>query len=171
MTDIIAALIGAIVGAALSALVTYRVAYPLGIAQGKEQLRHEESVRVLTEIRARLLKVRDEFAEWIHDIPSKESDQSLRTMELMGELQKYYEENRVVLDDDTRSAVEKILESLERQRDSLMLNLTMANIGNDEEKRRNESYRAGTETRVWLDNILPKHLEEFEERLRRIFSQ
>lgn len=171
MTDIIAALIGALVGAALSALVTYRVAYPLGIAQGKEQLRHEESVRVLTEIRVRLLKVRDEFSEWVHDIPSKESDQSLRTMELMGELQKYYEENRVVLDDDTRSAVEKILESLVRQRDRLMLDLTMANIGNDDEKQRNESYRAGAETRAWLDNILPKHLEEFEKRLRDIFGQ
>ncbi len=171
MTEILAAVIGALVVAALSVFITYRVAYPLGVKQGKEQLRHEESVRVLTKIRTQLLEVRNEFADWVHDIPSEESAQSDRTMKLIGDLQKYYEENRVVLDDDTRSAVEDILESLERRRNSLMMNLSIANLSNGEEEQRNARYRAGAETRAWLDNVLSRRLEEFEKRLASIFGQ
>lgn len=169
MTEIWAAVIGAVVVAGLSVLITYRISYPLGVAQGKKLALHEKSIDVLTEIRRRLLDLRNEWADWVSGLPSEDEDRSKRLLSKQKALEEHYEENKIVLSNKMQDKIERIVYRIDQRWSSFQMNLMMSNLGSEEEQR-DRQYRAGAEIQKWLDHEFSEYMRDLDSHLREIIG-
>lgn len=170
MTEIFAAIIGAVVGAALSGFFAYKISYPIGVEQGKQQVRHERSVAVLTDIYQRLLRLRNEIRSLTEVLPERESEQQDKVFRQFKELQNYHEENGFVLDRGIHQQVERIIEQLDRHLSTFAMNLSLSSLGEDEKEERDRRYKAGVEMALWLERGFSTQLSSLEEQVKKVIG-
>lgn len=169
MTEIFVAIVSAVLGGVVAGFVTYKVSYPLGVKQGKQQLRHERSVTVLTELHQGLLRLRKLLRSHVEALPNEESDEPEEIEQQVAKLQTYFEENELVLDEDLRSSFRVIINETERRLWDFSLTISMVRISTEEEKQ-NEYYKAGVKQAMWIEETYSHLLHNFRENLKEVIG-
>lgn len=163
MTEILVAIVSALAGGVVASIITYLVSYPLGIKQGKQQVRHERALTVITELYRGLLTLRKLLRAHVESLPTEDNYEPKEVEQHISELETYFEENELVLDELTRGGFQGIISDTQQQLWDFSFAFVATAPEATEETKRNEHYRAGVKLAMWIEERYSYSLHMFRE--------